>query len=168
MSNIYEIARIMSNRAALLSDMEEAAGMVCGFFHDKYLSRLRGVIDEHNRKIMERPPKEVGLISAFKAFTPPERHAALDKMIDAFLLAGTLSSIKGEYGERVKIESEKDASARKDNSVHNDGVYDMDDDCLKQRKQAAGGAQADKMVNLLILSELMSGKNKGNNEQGAY
>jgi hypothetical protein len=58
-----------------------------------------------------------------KAFMPEERHSSVDKLIDIMILAHTMESIRDEHNGRQIDQA----------SVHPDGVYDIDTNCVTKR-----------------------------------
>ena len=89
----------------------------------EYFKKLNDTLEEHHKGIAKSPPREVQLLRAMKAFMPEEQHPSVDKVIDMMMLTRTMESIREEYNGRQSVQS----------SVHPDGVYDIDTNCVTGR-----------------------------------
>ena len=78
----------------------------------------------HHKEVVKNPPREVQLLRAMKAFMPEERHPNVDKIIDVMMLTRTLESIRKEQHTRQLAQE----------SVHPDGIYDIDAKCVLETR----------------------------------
>jgi len=89
----------------------------------EYFRKLNDTLVHHHKGVSKNPPREVQLLRAMKAFMPEERHPNMDSVIDVMMLTRTMESIRDERrGRQI-------AGA----SVHPDGVYDIDANCVAGR-----------------------------------
>ena len=90
----------------------------------EYFRKLNDTFVEHHKGIAKTPPREVQLLRAMKAFMPEERHPNVDRVIDMMMLTRTMESIRDEQSRQQLAQA----------SVHPDGVYDIDTNCISARK----------------------------------
>lgn len=143
---IYEITQMMHDRTNVQSDMEEAFNMVSEMFRKKYVSKMHKAIQSQQLQTKKDPPKEAQLLSAMKAFAREETHPMYDRMIDMLLTADTLQKMSG----RIKPVTVQETSQ---NSVHHDGIYDIDNVCVASR-----GKSGTNLAGMLMMMSLFSGK----------
>ena len=86
----------------------------------EYFKKLNDTLVEHQKGIAKKPPREVQLLQAMKAFMPEQQHPNVDKVIDMMILTQTMKSMRDEYSGRQLAKE----------SVHPDGVYDIDTNCV--------------------------------------
>lgn len=154
---IYEITQKMSDTSVMQNDMNEAAELVIQMFKDKYFNRLNSAISEHNARCLENPSKEVRLLHALKPFFPDEKSEKIDQLIQLMLFCDTADSVKKELKIDPPIKNTPavkaaEASAEVE-SVHEDGVYDVDRTCLTRKCRSS----ADVSGLLFIMAILSSG-----------
>ena len=176
---IYEIAKLMNDRANIENDMASAMEMVTGLFRDKYVKRLNDAFIKCREGCAKNPSKEVQLLQALKPFMPENNHENLESAAQMIILMETLSNIKSEAntinaaeikaqekaqvkenktenGRRVVSAANVDNSARKDKAIHPDGIYEMDMNCMVRR---AGGMPTN-MMNIVLAGMLMGSLEK--------
>jgi len=90
-NQIYEISRMMRDRAATQKDMRDASVLLSQFFQDRYLSKIKQAVDMSQSSVNASPPDEVRLLNALKPFVSPERHAQVDRMVNMMM---TMSAVK--------------------------------------------------------------------------
>ena len=90
----------------------------------EYFRELNDTFVNHHKGVAKNPPREVQLLRAMKAFMPEERHPNVDKVIDMMMLTRTMESIRDEHNGRLFTKA----------SVHPDGVYDIDANCIAGRR----------------------------------
>jgi len=130
MSNkIYEIAQMVGNNNVIKGDMQEAAGIIRTMLAEKYVLPLNRIIEQEGIKRRENPSKEVRLLQAIRPFMPYSRQEQLSKSIDMLYNIETAKSLS----TNISSKSQKPLKiAEIDNSVHPDGVYDIDKNCMDQ------------------------------------
>lgn len=94
----------------------------------EYFRKFNDTLVHHHKGVAKNPPPEVPLLRAMKAFMPEEKHQNVDRVIDVIMLTRTMESIHEEQ------HSERLAHA----SVHPDGVYDIDANCIAGRNGTHG------------------------------
>lgn len=124
MSKIIELSQKLQDKKNIENDFREAFALVQNMFYKKYLNHIEAEVNSYMKKVNK--PKEVQLIQAFKAFVPDEQSEMLDKISDSYVLMNTLTNMQSELNK----------------SIHEDGVYDIDEECINATK---------KNVNMLLL-----------------
>jgi len=132
-NKIYEITQMMSDNQVIRGDVSQAAGMIKAMLSEKYLNPITRAITAENKKARKNPCKEARLLDALKPFMDDKNHQAVDKTIDALYMAETLRGLSANLPVRTPIRQHKPASsfvnALADDSVHEDGIYDVDARC---------------------------------------
>ncbi len=139
MSARFKEVSQMFNNNVMQSDMNEAMDMVRQMFYDKYLKKLQNALTEQQTEIVSAPTKEIKLMQAVKQFMPAHKQEDMEKMIDMMVLTEMFKSFQGEIQEnKPKISVQSDSGVKSvqedtdyDSSVHKDGIYDIDYNCLK-------------------------------------
>ena len=127
---LYEVAEIMSNKHAMKNDMAEIMKTINTMVQEKYVERINHAIHTHQTAVQKAPPKEIQLIQTLKLFMPQDNHHKMDKMVDMMLLMNTFQNIRTEFSNINKVPS----VAADSDSIHEDGVYDVDSACLYEKK----------------------------------
>lgn len=140
---IYEITKMMNDKPAIQNDMNEAVGLVQKMFEEKYIGKINGIINSHRERTRLNPSREINLLQAFKAFMPESERQNVEKLIESFYMMETLSSIKNEYSAAVPTampikkqpappaeKSIEISTAEEDTSIHSDGIYEVDNQCM--------------------------------------
>lgn len=163
-ANIIEVAQMMQDREALQKDMSEAMALVRNLFQEKYMAKLQRAIDAHRNKALQNPPQEARLLLALKPFMPEQSQKAAERLIDAMVLTNTTKSIVAELmpwesqSPQVPAEGQPVAAALREesveNSIHEDGIYDVDYACLLDRETPAARTQPN-MFALFFLLNMM-------------
>jgi len=157
---IYEIAQMITDRNNIESDMANAMEMVKGLFRDKYVKRLNDAFSKCREANAKSPSKEVRLLQALKPFIPEENHKNMEMAAEMLLMMETLKGIRDEAniisaqesGSRAKdrknengrrfipaaaagteYSAEEDIADNKDEAIHADGIYEMDQNCMIER-----------------------------------
>ncbi|MCL2619700.1 MAG: hypothetical protein FWD97_02040 [Defluviitaleaceae bacterium] len=73
-------------------------------------------LEQKSKHARRNPSKEAQLLHALKPFVPQANHKTLEDTMDFLHLLETLRSIGG-------------------NSVHSNGIYDIDQECMSRRKK---------------------------------
>lgn len=155
-SLVYEITKMMNDKPAIQNDMNEAVGLVQKMFEEKYIGKINGILESHRERARSNPSREIGLLQAFKAFMPESDHQKVEKLIESLYMMETLSSIRKEYSAVVpnampnvapssaapskrQISPSDDKpvevlETKDDVSVHSDGIYDVDNQCMVSKE----------------------------------
>jgi hypothetical protein len=151
-NTVYEITRIMNDKPAIQNDMNEAARLVQKMFEEKYILKINSIINSRMEEVRKKPSREINLLQSFKAFMPELEQKKMEKIIDTLFIMEMMSGIKNEYSAAykeyagdtaggVQNKPEEDTeqkeggnsvltTASEDESVHHDGVYDIDSRCM--------------------------------------
>ncbi len=130
---IIEVTEMIQNSENIENDLKEAMGLVQNYFKEKYVKKIHNAVQLHHTKTLQNPPKEVQLLNVMKQFTNEENHKALDNMIDTILIMNSAKNIKEEL-QLSDINNSKEINIASmdfnNDSIHEDGVYDIDKQCL--------------------------------------
>lgn len=135
-NTIYEITQMMSSEQNIRNDFQEAIELIKNMFHEKYIYKLEKELKRRREVIQKNPSKEIKLISALKPFVEETKHTEIDKIINLMINADTLSTIQKSFvkeSNRITAQSaafERESGEKKDPSIKEDGIYDIDENCL--------------------------------------
>ncbi len=124
---IYEIAQKIQDKQVIESDMKEAFGLVANLFKTKYIDKINLELKNNIDNLKNNPPKEVILLNAIKPFMLEENHKNIDNAIN---IVTSLSAINHMMPKKIEDNVIKVNSLELDPSVKEDGVYDIDENCL--------------------------------------
>lgn len=151
-NNIYEITQMMNNKKTLQSDLSEAMQMVNSMFKRKYIDKLQNVVQTHQLRAKKNPSKEVQLMYALKPFLDKSKHSDIDRFIDTL---NSFNAIKGMHEELIS-HSKKDIKItsiideEKDSSIQEDGIYDIDENCIEANKNSSNASPIN-ITSLMLL-----------------
>ena len=167
---LYEVAQMMRNRDSIQSDMREIREVIANLLQKKYLDKFSEALKFQQGKIEKDPSREVQLLRAVKAFSDPSKHDSIEKMIDSLLMIRTIQNTNAEiasasaniraaeYKQESKNPSDSAYSAYSSNSsdpsIHKDGIYDIDQSCIQQKK--LGCKSNDTISNFASMMIMMS------------
>lgn len=154
-NNVYEIAKLISNKNVIQKDMSEAMGLVQQMFEEKYISKMNSLISNHKSQATQNPSKEVNLLRAWKEFMPENQQSKMDQIINTVTIMDTFNSMRTEYTTMASQNHslKQDSSTSKDSSIHDDGIYEIDAKCALRKNSMPSGAMP------LMLMMLFSGIN---------
>ena len=140
-NSIYEITKMMSSEQNLRNDFQEAANLVKNMFQEKYIYKLEKELNRRREIIQKNPSKEIKLINALKPFIEEKSREDVDKIINLMINADTLSAIQKSFlneNSMITAQSAINPSQKKDPSIKEDGIYDIDESCLTSIQTSAG------------------------------
>lgn len=117
--SIYEVTQMLQDKNNIQNDMREAANLIREMFYKKYLGKIEKEVKNRQEKIKMSHPKEIELIYAMKPFVAQEKTIFLDKLADSIMMMETIKQLKSEIRPNYKNQS-----------LHSDGVYDVDENCV--------------------------------------
>lgn len=120
--SIYEVTQMLQDKNNIQNDMREAVNLVKDMFYKKYLEKIQTEVKDRQEKIKLSRPKEVELIYAMKPFVAHDKSIMLDKLADSIMMMKTINALKSD----IKIDY-------KSESLHPDGVYDIDENCIASK-----------------------------------
>ena len=124
---IYEIAQKIQDKEVLENDIKEAFDLFKNLFKTKYLDKIQLELKNNINYIKNNPPKEIILLNAIKPFTLENNHKNIDNVIDLVTNISALNYILPNKNTENII---KVNNIEYDPSVKEDGVYDIDENCL--------------------------------------
>jgi len=133
-NKIYEITQMMSDNQVIRGDVSHAAGVIKAMLNEKYIAPIARAIDAENKKARKNPSKEARLLAALKPFVDINSHRALEKAIDILYMQDTFRGLAGGMNRPRKPAATKAAAI---DSIHEDGIYDIDRRCMEFSGQAA-------------------------------
>lgn len=147
-NNIYEIAQMIQNKNVIRNDINEAFSLITTMFQDRYINKLRNAVESIQIEIKNNPTKEVNLLYSLKPFFDKEQHEPIDKAIDALCMIQTVKSLRGEANKNIINKNNN-----LDPSIHDDGIYDIDDNCIFSIDTCNNG-----ILNVMLLLAVASAK----------
>lgn len=131
---IYEITQQMQNKETVQNDIKEAVSLVADLFKKKYINKIEMEIQNEIKNIEKTPPKEVTLLNALKPFFNEDLHNNIDNTINLITKFSAVNSFKNIMPKSSPINDKKtitiNSLSESDPSVKEDGVYDIDQNCL--------------------------------------
>lgn len=124
--SLYEVTQMLQDKNAIQNDMEEAISLVRDMFYKKYLKKIQEEIENRREKIKTNRPKEIELLYALKPFMPQEKNFMIDKIAESMMMVKTLTGMQSEIKNK-NHEGE---------SIHSDGIYDVDTNCLAAKNNS--------------------------------
>jgi len=158
-----EIAKLVESPDNIRRDMGDALELAREHFKEKYLKRVSKAVEYERMKAMANPPREVALIAALKEFVPPERHEMYERMADAMITLSSWHEIRKKNIGHTGLNAPQTqfyaqslgggaGSAWADESLHHDGVYDIDPEC-RAGNMYNGGRLAEMMFLLSLVGK---------------
>ncbi|MBQ6555548.1 MAG: hypothetical protein IJR45_08750 [Firmicutes bacterium] len=148
MNDIVSITQTLNDPNNFKNDISAAYALVMGHFRKKYLEPMNKVYAAERRKCSENPEPKVALLQACRPFV--QNTEMLDKLIDYLTGYNAIGGIMRDYSNNIVTAQ----VIEPDDSVHEDGVYDVDKDCIA----AASAVKNDSILPLLLAALLISGK----------
>ena len=125
---IYEIAQKMQDKQIIENDIKEAFALVSNLFKTKYIDKINEELKNNIDNIKNNPPKEIVLLNAIKPFIVEKNHKNIDNAINMVTNISALNYMIPKNLNNNNII--KVNSINTDPSVKEDGVYDIDENCL--------------------------------------
>jgi len=151
---IYEITQQLSSKKTVQSDINEAIGLVTNYFKNKYIDKIEAVVNENYNKIQKNPTKEIQLLNAIKPFLKETQHEQFNKFISSFTAVTAIQNIRSDIKNHdvVSIQSVNlQEKTKKDPSIKSDGIYDIDESCIKRKKVQHNNPFSHDMTMILFL-----------------
>ena len=138
--SIYEITQKISDNSVIKGDVNHAADLIKSMINEKYITPIQQAIAAENEKARTNPSREARLLDAIKPFVDARQHDALDRTIDTIYLMQTLQGLRRHMPQQqaaLPVPPHTDIyAAAHDPSIHNDGIYDIDDRCVEQHRHS--------------------------------
>jgi len=107
---------------------------------DNFLE-IAKTLEKHKKNVKKDMSKELQLITALRPFMPESNHEKMDSMLEMFATLSAFKSIKGESNIGA---ANRDADGFTDDSIHEDGVYDI----------SKSGSNPSQLLTLLLLLQM--------------
>lgn len=137
---ITEITQMMTDKKTAQNDINEATNLVMEMFKKKYINRLHEAAHMQRINAQKNPTKEIRLLHSIKPFLDESRHESIDKMIDTMTMLAVMQNIGKELSaagdEKSSIETASVNGGNDNDSIHADGVYDIDEACMTSLKSS--------------------------------
>jgi hypothetical protein len=143
-NKLVQITQMINDKNTLANDILNAAGSVGGVLKEKYLTPLNAAIAEISSNVEKNPSKEVTLINAMRSFMPEGSRHTADKVTGMLNQITCLQRLAGQLGSMAN-------SGVAGACVHSDGVYEIDEQCVRRRSSP-------NLNGLLMMMLLMSGR----------
>lgn len=133
---IYEITRQIQDKDNAKKDIQQAFTLVSDMFKKKYIDKIDEEFKNRLKKIEKAPPKEIVLLNAIKPFLEKSTHKNIDNTINMLRTFSAINSFKDNFNEEKKVEIASNnvffsnSIKNTDPSVKEDGVYDIDENCI--------------------------------------
>jgi len=118
-------------------DYSEVKEAVRNAFYEKYAGRIEGAIRSQIESVRENPSKEMALLSALEPFLSEGAALRVSRVREGLTAYETARKLAGP--ERGRSGQAGVSAAAIDPSVREDGVYDVDGECLLRRNGANTG-----------------------------
>jgi|GEM_PF-955342 len=164
-NDIYEITQMIQNKKVIQNDLNEAFSVISTMFQDRYINKLRSAIEEKQLEHQNNPSREIILLNSLKPFFSKSQHKSLDNAISALHMLQTLQTIKDNsnafsngpfsnapFSNAPFTNVPNDISI--DPSIHEDGIYDVDGDCILNLDSCGSG-----VLNALLVVALANARN---------
>ena len=138
-NKIYEITQMMSDNQIIRGDVSHAAGMVKAMLSEKYIAPITRAIAAENKKARTSPSREARLLAALKPFVDAGSHETLERAIDMLHMAETFKGLTKNMPAHQRpyaAQRQTHAAHMQDASIHEDGVYDVDQRCVGFKSQS--------------------------------
>lgn len=107
---------------------------------NKKIMEISQMMQDTNDSIMKNPPKEVRLIEAMKPFFAGAQHKSFDDTIEMLNKIHALKKISARVLPQQppphrpqNMPQYAAQSISQDDSIHNDGIYDLDISCIDKK-----------------------------------
>lgn len=144
-SNLFETGGFFQGGLMPQDDINEATALVINMFKEKYISKFQKAIEGKKEQVMHEPSKEIKLIQSLKDFMPEDKRKNAESMIEMLSLMEAISEMQKEAVTLKESNGMKLSDLNKynlenaDNSIHSDGIYEIDRECLLSRQKRSFG-----------------------------
>lgn len=127
---IYEISQKIQDKKIVQNDMKEAIDLVANLFKTKYIDKIDCELKTNIKDVQNNPPKEIVLLNALKPFAEKEKHQNIDNIINLATNIAAFKNLIPKQQPKTQQNVVKASNLDVDPSVKEDGVYDIDENCL--------------------------------------
>lgn len=144
-NSVFDILNRITDKENVEKDMQEIGSLISAHINNKYLAPIEQEIKCCNKECEQSPTNEISLLRALKPFV--SNTANIDRIIKAMNYSRTFQKLQTSY----VIQSKQDSS------IHNDGIYDVDETCLINT--LGFGNDSNLLLVALIVLILLGGNN---------
>ncbi len=91
---LYEVTRVLSNADPLNEEIAAAVHNLKNCFQKNYVRKIYMAADSEEKKVKNKPSREVVLLRALKAFTPPPQHHAIENTIETLNFFNAMQNVQ--------------------------------------------------------------------------
>ncbi|MDR2903119.1 MAG: hypothetical protein LBU77_01230 [Clostridiales bacterium] len=145
-NKIFEIASLMADDHDIRSDIFDS---VRHALQEKYINKMNHVVESQYLTAQAHPTKEIRFMQAMKEFWPEKDRDQLERAIHLMTVMNTYRDLRSHLntGMRPQNISMQSQSRPVDNSIHDDGIYDVDSACFVKNE----AKRADMLSTLMML-----------------
>ncbi|NLK36755.1 MAG: hypothetical protein GX299_01540 [Epulopiscium sp.] len=92
-NDIYELAKLLNNSEGIHQDFSQVIGALQEGFQKKYVKKIHATAEAQKDAVVERPPKEVTLLRAMRAFADDSKKQQYDRAIQMLLMLNTIKNV---------------------------------------------------------------------------
>lgn len=140
--SIYQVTQMLQDKNIIKNDLDQAFNLIKDMFYKKYLEKIQLEIKAKRDQLKVNRPKEVELLYALKPFMPKEKNHIIDNAAEYIIILKTMQGLQSELNSESRLDMANKnnklshnltQAQSKDDSEHQDGVYDLDTNCLEQK-----------------------------------
>ena len=140
--SIYQVTQMLQDTNIIKNDLDQAFNLIKDMFYKKYLEKIQLEIKAKRDQLKVNRPKEVELLYALKPFMPKEKYHIIDNAAEYIIILKTMQGLQSELNSESRLDMANKnnkfshnltQAQSKDDSEHQDGVYDLDTNCLEQK-----------------------------------
>ena len=130
------------------ADVNQAAHLVRSMLTEKYISPIKAAVQNENKRIKKNPCKNARLLEALKPFVDANVRQSLASTIDMLYTIQTIQGVTGvSAGAGMGMGASgalplKSSGVSVQNSIHPDGIYDIDPVCAGIAPSSSSSANA--------------------------
>jgi len=133
------------------TDVNQAAQLVRSMLTEKYISPIQKAVSNENKRVKKNPCKNTRLLEALKPFVGRDAQHSLTSTIDILHTIQTIQGMTKQIPPQSLATSEQARDSISTNSVHPDGIYDIDSACVGFAPQNPNSSQNFMMMLMLML-----------------
>ncbi|NMA82941.1 MAG: hypothetical protein GX962_03645 [Epulopiscium sp.] len=142
---IYQVAHMMTSEEHITKDFQEIMDGLKDMIYNKYIGTLQAVVQDQYKSSKKNPTREVRLLEAAKPFVESTQHSKIDKWIDTMHAIRTVQSLRQDLQE-YWLPGAQSINAME----HADGVYEIDEACMRGKVMGTGNSRGDMIMLLAI------------------
>ncbi len=144
--SIHEVAHMMTSEEHITKDFEDILSGLKDMVYNKYIGTLESAIQAQHERTKNNATKEVQLLEAMKPFVDSNQHSTVDQLIKTMQAMNTIQALRNDL-QRYWNSSSKSI----DHLYRQDGVYEIDEECMKRNILGTGNVQGDMIMLLSVL-----------------